>query len=232
MTGLLTPRPMVRTLRALAWLLRYPDATLRLNLEALRAALHDECALDGRRLAELDLLIDNLRDAPALAVEARYVDLFDRGRRTALCLFEHVHGDSRDRGAAMVDLAMTYERAGLRLSTSELPDYLPVALEFASTQPVRSARAFLGEFAHIVRGIFSALLDRRSRYASVLAAILDLAGERAERVALTTEPSIDESWEEPPVFGGCSSQGQARPDAPQPIHFARRRANPPTGAAA
>ncbi len=110
------------------------------------------------------------------------MELFDRGRRTALHLFEHVHGDSRDRGPAMVDLAQTYDRAGLQLVPGELPDYLPVVLEFASTQPPAQAREFLRETAHIVQAIFSALLERGSPYASVLAAVLDLAGERAQKV--------------------------------------------------
>ena len=79
--------------------------------------------------------------------EAAYVELFDRGRATSLHLFEHVHGDSRDRGPAMIDLQRTYEQAGLVSRRDELPDYLPVMLEFASTQPPREARAFLGEIA-------------------------------------------------------------------------------------
>ncbi|MCP2937330.1 nitrate reductase molybdenum cofactor assembly chaperone, partial [Salmonella enterica subsp. enterica serovar Typhimurium] len=82
--------------------------------------------------------------------EAAYVELFDRGRSTSLHLFEHVHGDSRDRGPAMIDLAQTYEKAGLYLAEGELPDYLPVVLEFVSTQPAREARAFLGEMTHIL----------------------------------------------------------------------------------
>jgi nitrate reductase delta subunit len=212
---------MVHTLRALAWLLRYPDVELRAAAPALCDALHGEGALSASRLAEIDVLVDRLRALPALRAEAEYVDLFDRGRHTALHLFEHVHGDSRDRGPAMIDLAQTYERAGLFLADGELPDYLPVVLEFASTQPPRQARDFLRETAHILRAIFTALLDRSSPYASVLAAVLDLAGERAEKVVLPAEPALDESWEEPAAFGGCSSNGQSRADQPQPIHIVR-----------
>jgi nitrate reductase delta subunit len=216
---------MNHTLRALAWLLRYPDATLREALPLLGAALRAEAALPQARLGELEALIGRLAALPALRVEAEYVELFDRGRQTALHLFEHVHGDSRERGPAMIDLAMTYERTGLRLEPGELPDYLPVVLEFASTQPPGPAREFLRETAHIVRAIFSALLARHSPYASVLAAVLDLAGERAEPVPLAGEPSLDESWEEPPAFGGCSDAGRGRPGQPQPIHFVRTAAS-------
>jgi len=216
-----TPPKMTHTLRALAWLLRYPDAELRALLPQLRDALHAEAALDAGRLAELDALAGQLLGTAPLRTEAEYVELFDRGRRTALHLFEHVHGDSRDRGPAMVDLAQTYEHAGLHLAPGELPDYLPVVLEFASTQPPAQAREFLREIAHVVRAIFSALLERQSPYASVLAAVLDLAGERAEKVPLPAEPAMDESWEEPAAFGGCSSRGQSRQNEAQPVHIVR-----------
>ncbi len=210
------------TLRVLSHLLSYPDATLRAHLPELRTALHDERVLTFGRLTELDTLIDRLRSRRPFDVEADYVELFDRGRGTALHLFEHVHGDSRDRGPAMVDLVKTYEQAGLFLAPEELPDHLSVVLQFASTQPPEQARAFLGEFAHIVQVIFSALLKRQSPYASVLAALLDLAGEKTQAVPVPPEPEIDESWEEPLAFGGCSTQGQASPGQPQPIQIVKR----------
>ena len=217
-----TPAPrMAHSLRALAWLLRYPDAGLRTSLPALVDALRTEAALPAGRLDEIDLLATRLATQPALRTEADYVDLFDRSRQTALHLFEHIHGDSRDRGPAMIDLAQNYERAGLQLGNGELPDYLPVVLEFASTQPPAAARAFLGETAHIVRAIFSALVKRNSGYASVLAAVLDLAGEKVEPVSLADEPPLDETWAEPEAFGGCDSRGQSKPDQPQPIQFVR-----------
>jgi nitrate reductase delta subunit len=212
---------MTRTLRALAWLLRYPDDTLRAAAPELAAAVHAEGALAAARRAELDALAAWLAAAPPLRAEAEYVELFDRGRRTSLHLFEHVYGDSRDRGGAMVDLAQTYERSGVLLAPGELPDYLPVLLEFASTQPPAQARGFLREVAHLARAVMSALVERHSPYASVLAAVLDLAGERADAVPLAAEPALDESWEEPAVFGGCATSGQSRPGAVQPVHVVR-----------
>ncbi len=222
------------TLRALARLLGYPDAPLRAHLGALRAALHEERALGETRLAELDVLFERLRQVGGLPAEAAYVELFDRGRGTSLHLFEHVHGDSRDRGPAMVDLIKTYEQAGLNLAPGELPDFLPAVLEFASTQPPTQARDFLREFAHILQAIFSALLQRESAYASVLAALLDLAGEPAQAVTLPADEALDDSWAEPAAFGGCSSAGQASPSQPQPIQIHRRppSATPPHGATA
>ena len=215
------PSSMRLSLRVLAHLLRYPDAELRAHLGELGEALHAEAAVPAHRIAELQALIVHLQSQDPLMVEAEYVEMFDRGRSTALHLFEHVHGDSRDRGPAMIDLIQTYEQAGLYLGPEELPDHLPVLLEFASTQTPQQAREFLAETAHIVRKIFSALLKRQSPYASVLAAVLELAGEKAEPVPVAPEPEMDESWAEPEVFGGCSTAGQAKPGQAQPIHIVK-----------
>lgn len=210
------------SLRVLARLLSYPDAEFRSHLSALRDTLHTERAITVGRLAELDVLMATLASGDPFDTEAAYVQLFDRGRATSLHLFEHVHGDSRDRGPAMIDLAQTYDKAGLYLAPGELPDYLPVVLEFVSTQPPREARAFLSEMAHLFNAIFSALQQRQSAYASVIGALLELAGEKAQAVKIAPEEPVDESWVEPAVFDGCSSKGQATPDQPQPIHIIRK----------
>ncbi len=228
-------KPFPLTLRVLAHLLSYPDTSLRDHLAEMTTALQGERALRPDRLAELSALMQHLRGARAMDVEAHYVETFDRGRGTALHLFEHVHGDSRDRGPAMIDLLQTYEQAGLYLAPGELPDHLTVVLEYASTQPPAQARAFLRELTHILQAIFSALLRRESPYASVLAAVLELAGEKAQAVKIPDEPTLDESWEEPAAFGGCSTQGQASPGQPQPIQIVRaaaRQASNQPGASA
>ena len=217
-------RPMSASLRVLAALLAYPDAHLREHLPEMRALLASEHAVTDERRAELDALTEALQHADPLETEAAYVDLFDRGRATSLHLFEHVHGDSRDRGPAMVDLCRTYEAAGLYLAPTELPDYLPVVLEFASTQPPREARAFLAEIGHILNALFGALRKRRSAYASVVAALIELAGATAQPVEPAAEEALDESWAEPPVFDGCSANGQAKPGQAQPIHVVRSTA--------
>ena len=209
------------TLRVLAHLLRYPDAAFRAHTAELQQALRTEAALPAARLTELDALLRHLGTQPALDVESEYVELFDRGRRTALHLFEHVHGDSRDRGPAMVDLIQTYEKAGLYLGPDELPDHLCVVLEFASTQPAALAKSFLGEMAHILTAIFSALLQRDSPYAAVLAAVLELSGHTAQAVTIAVDEAMDDSWAEPEAFGGCSTRGQAKPGEAQPIHIVR-----------
>jgi nitrate reductase delta subunit len=230
MLGLSKNKPASGTLRVFAALLAYPDQEMRGYLGDMRAILRSEHALTAERLQEIDGLINSLVTADPLEAEAGYVELFDRGRATSLHLFEHVHGDSRDRGPAMIDLAQTYEKAGLYLAPGELPDYLPAVLEFVSTQPATEARAFLGEMSHIFNSLFNALQGRASPYASVLGALLELAGEKAQPVKIAAEQPLDESWIEPRVFDGCSSQGQARPGQPQPIHLVRKNAK--TGAVA
>jgi len=220
------------SLRALARLLAYPDAQLRADLAPLIAAIDEEAAVPAARRAELRALAADLVRRDPLEVEARYVETFDRGRATSLHLFEHVHGDSRDRGPAMIDLAQTYEKAGLYLGPEELPDHLGVVLEFASTQPPALAKAFLGEVAHILNAIFSALLKRESPYAAVVAAVLELAGQKAEAVPFKADEALDEAWAEPEAFDGCATRGQNRPGQAQPIHIVRKNTNASQGVAA
>lgn len=212
------------TLRVLARLLSYPNAELKSDLADMQSAIHAEQALGKDRRAEIDALTRHLAHSEALELEGEFVELFDRGHATSLHLFEHVHGDSRERGPAMIDLVQTYEKAGLFLGPDEMPDYLPVVLEFVSTQPPKEARAFLAEMAHIFNAIFNALQQRQSAYASVLGALLELAGEKAHAVKVAAEEPLDASWEEPVVFDGCSVKGQAKPGQSQAIHFVKNEA--------
>jgi nitrate reductase delta subunit len=215
---------MNKSLRVLAALLAYPDARMLGHIPEMRDLLIAEAAVSPSRRVEIDALMDDLQHADPLATEAAYVEMFDRGRATSLHLFEHVHGDSRDRGPAMIDLGETYAKAGLILTSTELPDYLPAVLEFVSTQPPREARAFLAEIAHILNAVFGALCKRDSAYASVLGALIELAGEKAQPVEPRAEEPLDESWAEPVVFDGCSAKGQAKPGQAQPIHLVRKSA--------
>ena len=217
------------SLRALALMLGYPDAALRANLPKLIEAIDNEAAVPAARRIELKAVAAELTRMDPMDVEALYVETFDRGRATSLHLFEHVHGDSRDRGPAMVDLAKTYEKAGLLMGPEELPDHLCVVLEFASTQPPKLAADFLGEMEHILTAIFSALLKRESPYAPVIAAVLELAGQKVQAVPVIADEAMDEAWVEPMAFDGCSTKGQAKPGEAQPIHFVRKSA-PRSGA--
>lgn len=223
--ALLNRPPVARlTLRVLALLLDYPERALHEQLGAMRHVLHQERALTAAQLDAIDRLLAALAKAAPLAAEADYVQLFEQGRSTSLHLFEHVHGDSRERGPAMVELARTYQQAGLMLAPGELPDYLPVVLQFASTLAPQQARDFLGEIAHILNALFGALAQRHSPYAGAFGALLELAGEQPRPVSIEPDPPPEESWEEPKVFDGCSSKGQSRPDATAPIHIVRNHA--------
>src|SRR5690606_25699288 len=223
--------PGAVTLRVLAALLSYPDAALREHLPELAPLLPADGVLSASRRAGVAAPVQHLADSDPLAAETEYVELSDRGRASSLYLFEHVHGDSRDRGPAMLDLGETYAKAGLLLIEDELPDYLPAVLEFVSTQPPREAKGFLSEIAHLLDALHAALAKRASPYAAVPAALLALAGQHPQAGAQApADPPLDESWEEPAAFDGCSTQGQARPGQPQPVHIVRRNPTPPQGA--
>ncbi|MCH7342350.1 nitrate reductase molybdenum cofactor assembly chaperone [Pelomonas sp. CA6] len=221
--------PLSLSCRVLARLLDYPADEMLGRLDELRQALRQEAALSPARLAELETLTLWMERRERYALQSDYVETFDRGRASSLHLFEHVHGDSRERGPALVDLAKTYESAGLRFEAPELPDYLPVVLEFASTQAPATARAFLGELAHILNAIHSALVKRGKPWAAAIGAVLELAGEQPQAVQITVDEPLDESWQEPAAFDGCSSRGQSRPGVPQPIHIHKKAAAPAAG---
>jgi nitrate reductase delta subunit len=218
----------MKALKAIAALLSYPTAGLLEALPEIRAAIAAERRIGRRDRVALDHLIDELAAADLLDAQEGYVALFDRGRATSLNLYEHVHGDSRDRGQAMVDLAQIYARGGLDLSTRELPDYLPVLLEYLSTRPFADVEEMLRDCAHLLRSIGEALVRRDSGYAVVLATLLAVAGESqglgssGGGEVLPNEKSLDEEWaEEPVLFGlGCGDARSA--SSPQPIRFVRK----------
>jgi len=214
------------SLRALSALLGYPDAELRKHLPELLEAIDQEAVIPASRREELRALATDLTRMDSMDVEARYVETFDRGRATSLHMFEHVHGDSRERGPAMIDLMQTYEKAGLYMAPDELPDHLCVVLQFASTQPPKLATEFLGEMAHILTAVFSALVQRGSPYAAPVAAVLELCGQRVQAVSIVADEAMDDVWQEPVAFDGCSTKGQAKPGEAQPIHFVRKTAAP------
>jgi nitrate reductase delta subunit len=197
------PSPAV--LRALGALLGYPGPELREALPEIAAEIAGASLLAAGERARLLALVDELAAAEPLAAEEAYVELFDRGRSTSLHLFEHVHGEARDRGAAMVELNDLYAAAGLALAGRELPDYLPVVLEYLSVRDRGEARAMLGDCAHILRLIGEVLTRRDSGYAAVFQALLTIAGEpgidpaRARRRALDKD-DLDRDWDERPAF--------------------------------
>lgn len=193
--------------KAMSALLSYPTAELREALPEIRDEIGASPLVAAREHGALLELIEEIGAGDLLAAEERYVDLFDRGRALSLHLFEHLHGESRDRGEAMVDLKRLYEGAGFELSAHELPDYLPVVLEYMSVIPLDDARAMLADCAHILTTIGRSLIARQSRYAAVIQALLVIAGESpvdAAKVRPVSEraDALDREWAEPPAFGG------------------------------
>lgn len=200
-----------RELHALGALLTYPGPALLAALpeigELLTPLARRLPAETGERLRRL---IDALQLGEPLSLEEEYVALFDRGRRTSLYLFEHVHGESRDRGPAMVDLHLAYARAGLELVEGELPDYLPAVLEFLSRRPRNEANATLTDCADVLRKLGQALIEKGSLYAAVPDALLQgirQPGLDWSCLAVQEEENLDADWESPPAFGddaGCA----------------------------
>jgi nitrate reductase delta subunit len=192
-------------LRALGALLTYPGRELVEALPEIAGVLESSRLLGRTQKQRLADLVSELRSADPCDLEERYVALFDRGRASSLHLFEHVHGDSRERGQAMVDLGRVYERAGFHLAGNELPDYIPAVLEYLSCRPIAEAREMLGDCAHILRAVGERLAGRGSRYGAVFDAILNAAGESGvdwgKAPPAEPEPAADDDWAEAPAFG-------------------------------
>ncbi len=194
--------------KALAALLLYPDAGLIAALPEIRALLAD-AGLPPDHAAAIAAFCDRLASLELMEAQGEYVSLFDRSPSLSLYLFEHVHGDSRERGQAMADLVADYRQAGLDMTADELPDFLPVFLEYVSLHPPVQARCFLGEIADILALLAGRLEKRDSGYAAVMRALEALATRRADSEAVAkrldedvpddTPAALDARWEEAPV---------------------------------
>lgn len=205
-------------LRALSALLAYPGAELRAALPEIADAIRDARAIDAQRKDDLTALVDEIAARDPLDAEGRYVDLFDRGRRTSLNLFEHVHGDGRQRGPAMLELKQRYLDAGMQPVVDELPDHLPLLLEYLSCRDFAETKDTIGEIAHILRVLGNTLLQRDSRYAAVMAALLQLGGEKGLDAHAPVPPAedIDQAWEEKPAFAPPEPNPAIAPEQPVP----------------
>ena len=170
----------MKTFKALSALLSYPTADLQAAVPAIREVLAAEGVIPLGQALAIEPLLDSLAGDDLYDLEERYVLLFDRSRTLSLNLFEHIHGESRDRGGAMVDLLETYRAGGFDLAGPELPDHLPVLLEFLSTRPLAEARAILADAGHILVALAERLARRETVYAPVLAAIVAIARARPE----------------------------------------------------
>jgi len=211
------------TLRVLSRLMSYPDEQMQAALPEMRDVLRRESILPAEHARAVEEFIASLQGRPVTELQEDYVALFDRGRALSLHLFEHVHGESRDRGQAMVDLLQVYRDGGLELDARELPDFLPLVLEFLSTRPREEADEMLGDGMAIIVLLGARLHQRGSGYATLFEALEAIVGspENAEllREAASQEgpdqtiEKMDEIWEEEQVTfmgnsdpaGGCGT---------------------------
>lgn len=210
--------------RALALMLTYPTEATRALLPAAAAVLEDDARILAPIRRSLVKLAEDIGAADLYEAQERYVWLFDRTRSLSLNLYEHVHGESRDRGQAMVALLELYRSKGLELSANELPDHLPVFLEFLSTLPEEEAASLLGEGAHVLHAIGERLHKRQSPYRAVFGALTALAADAADAEALASlmaEPddnpddleTMDKLWAETAVSFGPSDVGCPKAEA-------------------
>lgn len=215
----------MQTLKALSALLAYPNRALADAVPAIREAIAAEGVLPAQARADLEPLLQRLETTDLYDLEEAYVLLFDRSRALSLNIFEHVHGESRDRGQAMVELKRLYEDSGLVLDTTELPDYVPLFLEYCSLQPEAEARSLLAEPAHVFTALAERLRRRESPYAGVFEALVALAAKGPEASAFEalveveeTEPddlaALDRVWEEEEIrFGAAAATDECGIDA-------------------
>jgi nitrate reductase delta subunit len=203
----------MRILKALSALLTYPSPEMIAALPEIGQLFETSTLLSRHDRFGLQKLIDHLRDGDLLDRQEAFGLLFDRTRSLSLHLFEHVHGESRDRGQAMVDLIKVYEEGGFTPTTEELPDFLPLFLEYASTLAPQDALSLIGEPAHVITALAERLAKRKSPYEAIFRALLTLANAKPDKAALEAllaepdpEPddleALDAAWEEEEVLFG------------------------------
>lgn len=211
-------RPAILTFKVLSALLSYPQEDMLAAIPRMRDALDREGLCAGPHRKALDAFLDELAEGDLYDLQERYVLLFDRSRALSLHIFEHVHGESRDRGQAMIDLKAVYEKGGMAMEADELPDFLPLFLEFCSTQKLNAARDLLGQPAHVLAALAERLKKRGSSYEAVFRAIAAIAAtqprkEDMDAILLEADPApddlaaLDAAWEEEAVTFGPGANG-------------------------
>ena len=219
--------------KALGALLDYPTPELQAATDEIEQALAEERAVPAAELQAVRTLIERVRRTDIMDLQEYWIGLFDRSKRLALHLYEHSYGESRDRGQAMVNLALTYRMNGFELNAAEMPDYLPLFLEFLSVIPEVHARRYLADAIEIIEALRIRLEERDSTYAAILTALVTLASREADietvEAILAEEPhdpvdleELDKEWAEDPVH---FSPGSALKDCPYAGDAVRERAS-------
>ena len=194
----------------------YPKPEWVDHLDECQALLQEEALLPKKRLKGVQDFIARLQSTDIYEAQEQYVSIFDRGRSHCLHLFEHIHGESRDRGQAMVNLADAYAEKGLFIDAAELPDFIPLFLEYLSLCPVDEALELLGEPIDIMATIATRLRKRDSSYAALFDALVAISASkpsedkiRAIEDQIVEDDSLeamDKQWEESAAFDGNPAQ--------------------------
>ena len=163
----------MKTFKILGLLLTYPEGSLYAASEEIVALLRDEALLPGKAIKRIERFLADQTREDILKVQEKYVETFDRGRALP-APFEHVH-ENRDRGQAMVDLSDTYASKGMCIDNNELPDYLPLFMEYLSRCSFAEAEP-VGRGDRRDRHDRAKLKKRKSPYAAVFDAMEALSG--------------------------------------------------------
>ena len=207
-----------KSFKALGIMLCYPEKDWCSNVGRLIDTIHAEKIIASDDALLLQNFANMFASADIMDLQEQYVELFDRSKSLSLHLFEHVHGDSRDRGQAMVDLTNTYQVNGFDILPGELPDFLPLFLEFLSLVPRQKAIEMLSEASHIYAAIAARLQQRESVYSSIFEILARLGGEVITKPDIVKTDKaisladIDKEWEEAPVsfMGSTSPEKQCK----------------------
>ena len=230
----------MKIFKVLSLLMNYPTLDLQTYNSELEEAINSNQDLSSDDREKLLVLLHAIRDQDIMDLQEDYDSLFERGRSTSMLLFEHVHGESRDRGQAMVDLMALYENAGYEISVRELPDHLPLYLEFLSTRPVEEAKDGIHDVAHILGILAERLKQRDSHYHLCFDVLLNVSGAALEARQYEEQVSkeerddtleaMDKVWEDEMVTftstdpsSACSSNKppqQGKPaESVSPVHW-------------
>jgi len=188
----------MKTFKVISLLLCYPESDWLAALPELESALAEEAESNGQAAPRMAPLFAQLSETNLIALQESYVATFDRNPSHSLHLFEHIHGESRDRGSAMIDLLQEYWKYDFDASASELPDYVPLFLEFLSLLPDEEALALLGDAVHVIATIGRKLDANGSPYATAFQVLEAMSPVVAQEL---TEPPVHDMDEAMEMFG-------------------------------
>lgn len=185
---------MQTTFKLISALLSYPETDLINALPEIRTLVGKDKTL-AKFSDKLLPFLDHLANTDLIHLQETYVQTFDRNRNQALYLFEHIHGEDRDRGGAMVDLIEEFKASGFEPVSNELPDYLPVLLEFFSLIEPKQAKKLLGDAIHVIAHIGEKLESGQSQYAALLEVLVVLSPVTPEKLIEPPVRDMDEAME-------------------------------------